>query len=389
MRKIGINMELVKQQNRSLILHTITRLGPVSRKDLAFLTHLTPASITVTTTALLNEGVLVEAGKSRDESSGAGRSQVLLDINTDNYKVCTVNIEADDTTISLCDCKGRLLENAGKKLLLSIQTNKEVSPEEFLHTVALKCRSMIESLPQYEQSKIRCVSVALTGILDKATGISEHAIGVWNREVNVAEVMKNELGLPVLLSNNVDAFSRAVLLYGMGRTHDNLLVIKWGPGIGCTVIIDGEIYEGRNGISAEMGHVIVRPYGRQCSCGRRGCLETVASYYALQRTLQFAPDKFEEAFLKADEKVQEEIREKIDLFARCLLNTATIIAPDRIILCGKLFRGEAIRNELIASFKKHAPTSAYERLTYTVLADEEGYIGPVAVFAENILLGNI
>ncbi len=387
MKKTGINMEHVKQQNRSLILHAITRLGHVSRKDLASLTHLTPASITVTTNALLNEGILIEAGKSREEGSGAGRSQVLLDLNTDLYKVCTVNIEADETTIAISDCRGRLLENEGKQCLVSLKTDKEAAPEEFLHAIAQQCRSMIDALDEEEKSKIRCVSVALTGILDKESGISMHAIGVWDREVNVVEIMKKELGLPVLLSNNVDAFARAVLLYGMGRTHDNLMVIKWGPGIGCSIIIDGEIYEGRRGISAEMGHVIVRPYGRQCSCGRRGCLETVASYYALQRTMQFAPDEFEQAFLNADERIQQEIRDKIDLFARSLINTATIIAPDRIILCGKLFKGETIRNELISAFKKHAPTSSYNRIIYTVLSEQEEYIGPAAVYTESLLQG--
>ena len=74
MRKTGINMEHVKQQNRSLILHTINRLGPVSRKDLSFLTQLTPASITQTTTALLKEGILVETGTVIEKDAG-GRKQ--------------------------------------------------------------------------------------------------------------------------------------------------------------------------------------------------------------------------------------------------------------------------------------------------------------------------
>ena len=86
MEKTGINMEHVRKQNRSLILHTINRKGPLSRKDLSELTHLTPASITVTVNALLKEGILKEVGTA-SERSGVGRHKVLLDLRAETFGV--------------------------------------------------------------------------------------------------------------------------------------------------------------------------------------------------------------------------------------------------------------------------------------------------------------
>lgn len=387
MRKTGINMEHVKQQNRSLILHTINRLGPVSRKDLSFLTQLTPASITQTTTALLKEGILVETGTVIEKDAGAGRRKVLLDINAEMYRVCTINIEAEETTIAICDCKGILLNGTEGECLLRFKTNRKLAPENYLHSIAEKCRQLMASLPKGSQKTIQCVSVGITGIVDRENGISTHAFGVWNREVNVREILNKELGLPVLLYNNVDAFALAELLYGTGKAQSNLLLVKWGPGVGCTIIIEDEIFEGRNGNSAEMGHMIVEQNGKQCDCGRKGCLETVVSYSALQELMSFKPEDFGHAFMNATKEIKYELRKRMGLFARCIVNTGTMFVPDKIILCGKLFASEIIRNEMVLACVKFDPGYGVDKTVYTSLADQEGYIGPVAVYAETILTG--
>ena len=68
----------------------------------------------------------------------------------------------------------------------------------------------------------------------------------------------------------MNAFAMAELLYGMGREYDNLLIIKWGPGVGSAIVIDDQLYEGRHGKAAELGHYIVERDGRLCGCGRQG-----------------------------------------------------------------------------------------------------------------------
>ncbi|MBR3228376.1 MAG: ROK family transcriptional regulator, partial [Erysipelotrichaceae bacterium] len=372
MKKTGINMEGVKKQNRSLILHTINRMGPMSRKDLASITHLTPASITMISNSLLSDGLLEEAGTVKGEGGMAGRHKILLDINGEKHLTLTVNIEAEETTIALCDCKGRL---AGDVSVKTIKTDRKLEPELFLRRIAGICREITEIQPEDVREKIAFLSVGISGIVDRERKISVHAYGVWDREVEVGRIMEEELGLEVLLFNNVEALALGELLFGIGRTYDNLLLIKWGPGVGSTIVINGQIYEGRHGKSAELGHYIVDRNGRRCNCGRTGCLETVVSYKALRELLDFPMNAFEDAFSSTDEETKKALREKIDLFARCIVNTATILAPNRIVLCGKLFGGETIRKELISACQSYDKGFNERRILYTGLCDREAYIG--------------
>ncbi|MBQ5756421.1 MAG: ROK family protein [Erysipelotrichaceae bacterium] len=242
------------------------------------------------------------------------------------------------------------------------------------------------NLPEEEKKTIRCVSVGITGFVDRENAVSVRAFGVWKEKTEIGKILTEELGLPVLLQNNVDAFAQAKLLYGVGRTKSNLLIIKWGPGVGGTVVINDQIYEGRHGRSAEIGHYIVDPRGERCGCGRRGCLETVVSYKALQKILPVPAGGLGEAYEEAPEIKRDAIREKIRLFARCIVNTGTTLAPDRIILCGSLFRRENIREELISACQEYDPAYSSKRIVYTSLSKKEGYIGPLAVFAEELLI---
>jgi predicted NBD/HSP70 family sugar kinase len=234
------------------------------------------------------------------------------------------------------------------------------------------------------KSRIACVSVGITGIVDTAAGISLHAYGVWERKVEISAVMSEELGLPVLVENNVDALAQAEILFGLGRKTENLLLIKWGPGVGSAIILDGAIYKGRRGKAAELGHYIVNKDGSLCSCGRRGCLETEVSYYTLSKRLEFETDAFGQAYEAADEDTRAYIDSAIDLFARCVVNSSTIIAPNHIVLEGRLFDSGIIRSRLISACRSYDKSCGEEYILHSPLASRDGFVGPAAVYVQKL-----
>ena len=378
MQKSGINMERVKKENRSLILKCINNNGAMSRKDIAAVTGLTPASVTQITTKLIEDDILVELGSVHESAGTAGRKKVLLDMNESFCYICSVNIESQNTTLAVCDFKGHL------KALSRLDTDKN-DYRRFFSTIAKELKSLIADLPEDSQKRIQCVSVGIPGIIDKENGISVHAYGIWNEQIPVKEILESALDIPVIVENNVNAFAHAEILFGMGRIYDSLLIIKWGPGVGSTIVIDGQVYEGRHGKTAELGHFIAIKDGKKCSCGRRGCLETILSYDALNETIQFLPEEFENAYMMADSIVKEAIDSAIDIFARCIVNTCTIVAPNRIILAGSLFGGEVIRDSLIVACEKYDKAYNSKRIYHTSLSQKESYIGPVAVYIHNYL----
>ena len=126
--------------------------------------------------------------------------------------------------------------------------------------------------------------------------------------------------------------------------------------------------------------------GTPCNCGRRGCLETKVSYSAMASKRPFALKEFGDAYRKAKEEgAAEFFDEAIDLFARTIVNSTTILAPNRVVLCGKLFSDEEIRKRLIANCMEYDASCNENRIIYSSLAGEEDYIGAVASFVQTVL----
>lgn len=377
-RCAGANMETVRRRNRAAILKYINDHGPVSRKDLAEEIGLTAAAVTQICTDIMDEGVLVETGIDV-ERSGAGRKKVLLDLNYDAFCVYAVNIEPQYTTIAVSNLKG--VQTAFRR----VRTERDIPAEEFLLQIADICRQL-GAVNAQESGRIVAVGVGVTGIVDKKSGVSRRAYGIWDEEVAIAQILGKELELPVYVENNVNAFAMAELLYGTGKEHDNLMVIKWGPGVGCSVIIDQEIYEGRHSKAAELGHFIVEKDGELCKCGRRGCLETKVSYQALCRIEPFEEESFGEIYRKSEGTAKRvEFEHAIDIFARSIINSATIMAPNRIILAGVLFEDGGVREALTKACAGYDESWGAGRVLYSALAERETYIGPVAVCAKQLL----
>ena len=384
MKRVGMNMEGLRARNRALVLDYINSKGPVSRTDISSASGLTAASVTQITTQLIAEGIIKEIGTKG--GTGAGRRRVLLDIDPSAAYVMVVSIELEETVLAVCDLKGRVVgENSPKALIRVLPTDKNMVPEDFISLLCAECNDLKKMMTASQRALLECVSVATTGIVDTQNILSVHAYGIWDRPVDIGKLFGEGLGLPVLLENNVDAFAIAELMYGIGRTRDNLFIIKWGPGVGSTIIIDDKIYKGRRGKTAELGHFIVDPNGRKCSCGRRGCLETKVSYNALNAIMPFAPEDFESSYSNADPKTRSEVDSAIDLFARCIVNAGTLIAPSRIVLVGRLFKNRILRDKLISACSDLDSAYGDKRIFYTALSDRQSYVGPAAVFAQKML----
>ncbi len=380
MKQSGMNMVLIKHQNRVTVLQYLLKKGPVSRKDVADAVGLTPAALTSICTELMGEGIIREVGI-LERTSGLGRKKILIDINYDYAFLYGINIELESTVIVLSNLKGDVVARE------TISTRGDCAPETFLKEIADVCIRLRESQKPSLQKRIKGASIGIVGPVDRKRGSSLRAYGIWQQEVMVCDILSKALGVRAVIENNVDALARATILFGIGRQYDNLLIFKWGPGVGSTIVINGGIYEGRHGKAAELGHFIVDRNGKQCSCGRRGCLETKISVSALQEILDFEPSFFGEAYEKANADTQERIDEAIDLFARCMVNSMTILAPNRVVLSGALFRDSIIRDRLIEYCQKYDIGIDDKRILYNSIALQEDYIGTIASFLENIISG--
>ncbi|MFF0447877.1 ROK family protein [Streptomyces sp. NPDC004609] len=104
----------------------------------------------------------------------------------------------------------------------------------------------------------------------------------------VREALSQDLGCPVMVDNDVNLMATGEQHAGVARSVADFLCVKIGTGIGCGIVVGGEVYRGTTGSAGDIGHIQVDPYGRPCACGNKGCLEAHFSGAALARDAEEA-----------------------------------------------------------------------------------------------------
>jgi len=361
MKYDGLNIGLMKQQNKGKLLSYIFTHGAVSQKELAKETGLTRSAVSQLLKNEIGEGCLLkEVGK--QSFTAVGRKEVLLDINPDYRYLLSININRKDTNIVLCNLLGE------KIIEKKIKTTLKIKPEQFLKKISKASKAIMMG---YE-NKILGASVGIVGLVDREKGISLNAYGLWNKEVFIADILEKELGITVIVENNVKAFALAELLFAQGKAYDNLMVLKWGPGLGSTLIINHRIYEGNQVSSGEIGHMIVDLKNGD----GKVTLEEKVSYDALRYKQEFEIEKFTEAYQNSPSSFQQAIR----LLAISILNCSFVLSLDVIIVYGSFFASKLVRDAVMKEIKRLDPSFDINRFKYSSLSEKEDYIGPVASF---------
>jgi len=103
--------------------------------------------------------------------------------------------------------------------------------------------------------------------------------------VNVLEIIKQYYDVPSAITNDANAAAIGEMQFGAAKGMRDFIVITLGTGLGSGIVVNGELVYGHDGFAGEIGHTIVDPDGRQCGCGRKGCLETYASASGIRRTV--------------------------------------------------------------------------------------------------------
>lgn len=117
-------------------------------------------------------------------------------------------------------------------------------------------------------------------------GTIEHPANLrWKGVIPIVEMMQGKFGVPTLITNDANAAAMGEAIYGHATDLNDFIVITLGTGLGSGIVSNGKLIHGFDGFAAELGHVTVKLDGRECGCGRRGCLETYVSATGIKRTV--------------------------------------------------------------------------------------------------------
>jgi glucokinase len=125
------------------------------------------------------------------------------------------------------------------------------------------------------------VAIGIPGFLDPADGSVRRCVHLPIEGLRIGDDLAELLELPVVVDNDANCAALAEARLGAGRGHRVVVLLTVGTGIGGAVVVDGELFRGATGAAGELGHMTVELDGPVCTCGSRGCLETVASGPAL------------------------------------------------------------------------------------------------------------
>lgn len=250
-----------------------------SRSDLVRSSSLAPSTVSARVESLINDGWVIEGGYAPSRggrrartltiSSGAGYL-LVSDIGSTHARV----IATDLAGVSLADIERPLDLNRG--------------PERVADRIAQDAHALSKD-PALRGRALRGAAVAIPGPVDRTTGrvVSPSRMPGWH-DCPFGELLGDRLGVPAIIENDANLIALG-LFAGSSESVTSLVVVKIGGGIGCGIIADGRLYRGASGVAGDISHNRVADAAdRPCSCGNRGCLETIASGAALVRDLAVA-----------------------------------------------------------------------------------------------------
>ncbi len=259
------NQQLVKLNNKSLVLKTIKDHGPLSRADISQRLGLTKGTVSSLVNELLTDHFCYETGPG--ESSGGRRPVMLLFNQTSGYSI-GIDLGVNYILGVLTDLNGNIVN---EQTIFSETSTFENT------TIAIKriINNLISRAPDSNYGVVG-IGIGVPGIVNKEGEILLAPNLGW-KNVNLQEEIKKEFQLPVIIENEANAGAYGEKCFGAGRLFEDIIYISAGIGIGVGFILNNELYRGRNGFSGEMGHMIIQADGKECSCGSRGCWELYAS----------------------------------------------------------------------------------------------------------------
>lgn len=350
----GKNMVDLRKSNRARILEVLFRHGPISRAEISKITGLTPPTITALANELFHEGLLEEAGI-QDDRTTVGRKRISLRLLPDSRLAIGVEIGVNNLLLGLVNLEGRIIKDRSVAL-------DSAEPDV---VIAGTLRAVNELTEGLLPGRIIGLGVGATGLVDSVAGNVRHSPNLNWRNVPLRSRLEQALSFPVVIDNNVRLMALGENMFFHNRGDvSRLALVHAGYGIGCGITINGQLYYGRSFGAGELGHTVLVPDGPVCSCGKKGCLEAVASGRAMTalhaRKTGCALPIYREALRellaagdRGDGIALEILRDAGAYMGLALANLSSLLAPDLIVIHGGVFDSSVYTQRMLEQIRTY------------------------------------
>jgi predicted NBD/HSP70 family sugar kinase len=329
----------------------LRRRGPISRAEMATITGLSPAAVTFVVAELIGESLVIER---EAVASTMGRRPVPVDINYEAHLAIGFKLN-----LRHIDC---VLTDLATTPLISLEVPvTDTSPGGIVETIAATIPALLAQAGRSERGVVG-IGVSIPGEIDAHNGICLQSPRFGWKNLEFARLLVERVHVPVWIDDDVAAFGVAQKLFGAGRNHRNFVALAVGAGIGCALVVNGEIYHGSQGVAGKIGHTISVPGGWLCECGRHGCLMAhAAEPHMLEqwRTKTGAPSVTRADFVAAVDAGLEPamaiLADAGSRIGRHLADLVNLFDPEVIIVGGESVQfGEALLGPIRTAVEEFA-----------------------------------
>ena len=316
-----------REHNERLVLATIYDDGPMSRADVARLIGLTRTTVSTVVESLIGKELVAEIG--RGPSTG-GKAPILLEVPDTARLLIGVDLGDQVFSAATVNLRGEILHR------------EEVPSEDVDGDAAVELAlRLIERIVAAADGPVLGIGIGAPGLVNSSDGTVIRAVKRDWQNLPLGAMVARRFGVPVQIANDSQAAALAEYVFGAARGR-NLVTIKVGEGIGAGLVLNGALFEGDGFGAGEIGHTVVDPNGELCRCGRRGCLETVASAKAVREHLQAAMgramtlDESVQAFDAGDKRVERVVLAAGEQLGGALAALIGALHVRRLILAGAM-----------------------------------------------------
>jgi glucokinase len=387
------NSMQIKSLNKKRVLQCILENAPISRAEIAGKMNISKPTVSLLVDELIYENLIIEKGIGESTSQG-GRRPIQLYFNEKAAYIIGTDIGGTKVKIVICDLSGKIIAAS------SFQTSQYIKTG-LLNQIAKEINAMVNK-NNIDTEKILGMGAGVPGITETDSGVVLEAPSLnWIRYPFITEA-KRYLSFPVFVDNDVNVAALGEQWLGNAKGKENVLFIAVGTGIGSGIIIRNQLYRGSSNAAGEIGYMVTDKNDMKNEFKpifhRYGYLESVAggksigdrftklvqqdSDHPLFEQANTSELTGEDAFRlakKGDRIAQHVIDEAIEHIAYGIINAASLLNPEVIILGGGVLKSsEFILPKLREIVNQYLPSSV--ELKTSSLGENAGVLGAVSLF---------
>jgi predicted NBD/HSP70 family sugar kinase len=274
---VGIRHDDLRRRNRAMVISAVRRAGQPSRTEIAATTGLSHSTISAISSDLIQEGILTESKASETVSLKRGRPQVGLSLNPEAAAVLAVVLSLNFLSVAVIDYAGQVVAEEQRRL-----DTLTMSRDELIGECVAIVRRRLED-PDLDVQIVARIALAIQGITDSHARAMLWSPITPQTNIAFADILEREFGIPAIMENDCNMMAVALRWRDPDRYRNDFIAILLSHGIGMGLVLKGKLFTGTHSSGGEFGHMIHRPGGALCRCGRRGCVEAYAGNYAIWR----------------------------------------------------------------------------------------------------------